>query len=134
MSSPVLVAGHVYMHLGNGRLDCIDIATGESRWRSESTGKYGSMSYQGDKIPALDDQGTLHLIRANPGRFELLDSRSVSDQETWGHIAVSADQVFVRELEGVAVFRWNGASESAPSRSFTDSSVSSGPATDSPAE
>jgi outer membrane protein assembly factor BamB len=106
MSSPVRIDGHVYVHLGNSRLDCIDLRTGESRWRSKGFGKYWSMTWQGDKILALDEDGSLHLVRATPERFELLDSRQVSRAESWGHLAVSADQVFVRELKAVAAYRW----------------------------
>jgi len=106
MSSPVVIDGHLYLHLGNQRFECIELATGKSRWRSRPFGKYWSMGYQADKILALDSNGTLLLIRANPQAFELLDSREVSEQETWGHIAVSGDQIFVRELKAISAFRW----------------------------
>lgn len=109
MSSPVVLDGHAYLHLANGRLTCIDLATGERRWTSEPMGKYWSMVVQGDKILALASDGALHLIRADPEAFRLLDSRTVSDQQTWGHLAVAGDELFVRELEGVAAFRWRAA-------------------------
>lgn len=115
MSSPIVIDGHVYLHLGNGRLDCIDMKSGESRWRSESLGKYWSMSHQQDKILALNEKGTLYLIRANEESFEMLDSRTISEQETWGHLAISGDQVFIRELKGVSAFRWRS-----PSREVSD--------------
>jgi outer membrane protein assembly factor BamB len=106
MSSPVVIDGHAYVHLGNGRVDCIELATGESKWRSESFGKYWSMTFQGDKILALSENGSLYLMRADPAGFALLDQRDVSDQESWGYLAVSGDQVFVRELEAIAAYRW----------------------------
>ncbi len=108
MSSPVVIDGHVYLHLGNGRLNCIDLATGESRWTSPPMGKYWSMVTQGDKILALANDGKLHLVQADPERFVLLDSREISDQQTWGHLAVSGNELYVRELKGVAAFRWAG--------------------------
>lgn len=107
MSSPVVVGGHVYLHLGNGRLDCIDLRTGESRWRSEALGKYWSMVVQGDKILALDDDGQLYLIKANPERFELLGTKTVADGPTWAHLAVSGEDVLIRELEAVSLYRWS---------------------------
>jgi outer membrane protein assembly factor BamB len=107
MSSPIVIDGHLYMHLGNQRLECIDLASGESRWRSESFGKYWSLVYQDDKILALDEAGMLYLIRANPEAFDLLDSLEVSKQQTWGHLAVDGDQIFVRELEGISAFGWS---------------------------
>jgi len=111
MSSPVVVDGHAYLHLANRRVDCIDLASGESRWRSEqSFAKYWSMVVQGDKIMALGSDGELHLLRANTERLELLDSRNVAD-DSWAHLAVSGDEVFVRELEAIAAYRWSGSSE-----------------------
>jgi outer membrane protein assembly factor BamB len=108
MSTPVVIDGHAYMHLGNRRVDCIDLATGESRWRSsESFGKYWSMAYQDDKILALDADGSLYLVRADPDAFEVLDTRRISDQETWGHLAIVDDELFVRELEAIAAYRWS---------------------------
>jgi outer membrane protein assembly factor BamB len=106
MSSPVVVGDHAYLHLGNRRLDCIDLATGESRWRTESFGKYWSMAWQGDKILALDERGELLLIRADPSRFDLLDRRALGGDESWGHVAVAGERVLVRELEAISVYEW----------------------------
>jgi outer membrane protein assembly factor BamB len=109
MSSPIVIDGHAYLHLGNRRVECIDLASGDSRWRSESFGKYWSMVYQGERVLALDEEGILYLFRATPDRFELLDTREISDDETWGHIAVVGDTVLVRELEGIVAYRWGPA-------------------------
>jgi outer membrane protein assembly factor BamB len=109
MSSPVVIDDHVYIHLGNGRLDCIDLDSGESRWRSKPLGRYWSMAWQGDKILALSESGTLYLLRANPDAFELLDSAEVSGKETWGHLAVDGDEIFVRSLKGITAYRWERA-------------------------
>jgi outer membrane protein assembly factor BamB len=109
MSSPVVVGGHAYMHLGNRRVDCIDLESGESRWRSSSFGKYWSMTYQGDKILALDENGSLVLMRATPEAPTVLDTREISDAETWGHLAVSGNELFVRELGAIAAYRWSAA-------------------------
>jgi hypothetical protein len=88
-------------------VDCIDLATGESRWRSEqSFAKYWSMVAQGDKILSLGSDGELHLLRANTERLELLDSRKVAE-DSWAHLAVGGDEVFVRELEAIAAYRWS---------------------------
>ena len=78
-------------------------------WTSQPYGKYSSLVTQGDKILALDQTGKLLLIKANPKQFELLDERQISDQETWAHLAVCGDEVFVRELKGLTVFRWKEA-------------------------
>ncbi|MFO0846761.1 MAG: PQQ-binding-like beta-propeller repeat protein [Gemmataceae bacterium] len=110
MSSPVVVGRHAYLHLKNQRLTCIDLDSGKARWTTaQSFGKYWSMVAQGDKILALDQRGVLMLLRADPDRFTRLDEKRVSEQETWGHLAVAGDELFVRELKGLAAFRWRGA-------------------------
>ena len=108
MSSPIVLDDHLYVHLGNQRLDCIDVATGRSKWRSSDRfGKYWSMAHRGGRILALDSGGELLLMQANSEELELLDTRKVSDEETWGHLAVSGDELFVRELEGLSAYRWS---------------------------
>ena len=106
MSTPVVIDGHAYLHLGNRRFTCIKLDTGERTWTSKPFGKYCSMVAQKDRILALDQRGILLLIKANPNEFEVLDERKVSDEETWAHIAVSGEEVFVRDLNALHVFRW----------------------------
>ncbi|MEM6701691.1 MAG: PQQ-binding-like beta-propeller repeat protein [Acidobacteriota bacterium] len=106
MSSPIVIDGHAYVHLGNGRLTCIDLESGESTWTSTPFGEYWSMTARGDKILALDSGGELVLLAANPKELEVLDRQEIAQQSTWGYLAVAGDQIFVRELEGLSVYRW----------------------------
>ena len=106
MSSPVVVDGHAYLHLGNGRLLCLDLASGVERWVSEPMGRYWSMVAKDGKLLALNDVGELILIAADPERLRLLDRREVAASPTWAHLAVAGDELVVRELEAVASFRW----------------------------
>ena len=70
---------------------CETIASGESRWRSESFGKYWSLVYQDDKILALDESGMLYLIRANPdqpvGRIVAITSQPAPAVGPAGEVA-----------------------------------------------
>lgn len=106
MSSPLLVDGLVYLHLGNGRLTVVDPATGESSWTSKPFGKYWSMVHDGRRILALDEGGELLLIDASVDGLELLDRLEIAEQPTWGHLAVRGGELFVRELEAIAAYRW----------------------------
>jgi outer membrane protein assembly factor BamB len=106
MSTPVVIDGHAYLHLQNQRYTCIDLATGERNWTSKPFGKYASLVAQGNLILALDQAGELLMIKANPAKFEIVDRRKVSDQETWAHVAVYGDEIYVRELTAVSAYRW----------------------------
>jgi len=114
MSSPVIIDGHAFIHLKNQRFACIDLATGKETWITRPYGKYWSMVSNGRSILALDQRGDLLLINANPKAFELVESRHISDKSTWAHLAVSGDQVFVRDLNRVMAFKWAGAQTVAP--------------------
>jgi outer membrane protein assembly factor BamB len=107
MSSPVVIGDYVYLHLRNQRLTCIDLKSGESKWTTKPFGKYWSMVVNGDRILALDERGDLLLIRANPEKFELIESRKISEQPTWAHLAVAGDQIFIRELRAIKSYRWS---------------------------
>lgn len=113
MSSPVVLEDHAYLHLGNGRLTCLNLRTGESLWTTKPMGKYWSMVTDGTKILALDDGGDLRLMKADPRGFQLLDSREISDSSTWGHLAVAGEEIYVRELEAIAAYRWKSSPEAA---------------------
>ena len=106
MSSPVVIDAHAYLHLGNGRVCCVDLQKGQETWRSQSFGQYWSMVSDGTKILALDERGELLLAVADPREFSLLDRKQVTDTEAWAHLAVCGNELFVRDLEGISAFRW----------------------------
>jgi len=106
MSTPVVIDGHAYLHLQTQRFTCIDLKTGERTWTSKAFGKYCSLVARRDRILALDQRGILLLIKANPKKFELLDKQKISDDETWAHLAVSGNELYVRELHALAAYRW----------------------------
>tara|TARA_B100000029_G_scaffold484774_1_gene537361 strand:- start:309 stop:1580 length:1272 start_codon:yes stop_codon:yes gene_type:complete len=107
MSSPVIVGDHAFLHLKNGRFACVDLRDGKINWISNRPfGKYCSMVWQKDRILGLTNDGQLVLLAANPARFELLDSRKVAMEETWAHVAVSEDNLYIRERSAIVAYRW----------------------------
>jgi len=107
MSTPVIVDGLAYLHLRSQRVVCLDPVTGTERWTSgESFGKYWSLVANGPQLLVLDERGELLLLRADATRLNLLDRRRISDSDTWAHLAVADDQIFIRELDGLSVWRW----------------------------
>ncbi len=107
MSTPVVVDGHAYLHRRDRRMSCIDLRDGAVKW-TEKPGfsDYVSLVSNGKLILGLDSTGELLLFRANTDKFDLIERRRISDQETWAHLAVVGDELFVRSLKKIEAFRW----------------------------
>jgi len=106
MSTPVVVGDYAYLHLRNQRMTCIDLRDGSTKWITTPFGKYMSLVANGDKILALDERGSLVLFRANPQKFEQIDTLSIGDEDPWAHLAVCGDELFVRGKSGITAYRW----------------------------
>ena len=76
-STPVLHQGHLYgmfsfKKYGNGPIQCIELATGKEKWRTQGFGP-GNVTLTGDgKILALSDDGHLVVIQASPSAYKEL--------------------------------------------------------------
>ena len=107
MSSPIVIDGYCYLHLRKQRMTCIDMKSGETKWiSSESFGKYMSMISNGKEILALDEDGTLYRIEASPEKLIIQEKRTISGSPAWAYLALSGNQLFVRELEAIACYSW----------------------------
>ena len=107
MTSPVVINDHAYLLGRNKRFMCISLATGETKWTTEkSFSEYWSLVAQGDRILALDQRGILFFIHANSEKFELIDERKISEQDTWAHLVVVGNELFIRERKAMAAFEW----------------------------
>ncbi|GIW98337.1 MAG: hypothetical protein KatS3mg111_1670 [Pirellulaceae bacterium] len=106
MSSPVVVDGAIYLHLRNQRVVCLDAETGHEYWTSTPFGKYWSMVANAGRILALDEGGELLLLEASTEKPTIIDRLEVGT-DTWAHLAVVDDLVFVRDLLALKVFQWD---------------------------
>jgi outer membrane protein assembly factor BamB len=106
MSTPIVMGDHAYVHLRNQRFACLDLATGKEAWITKPFGRYWSMVAQGDRILALDETGEVRLIKATPEQFELLGEAKVAAEESWAHLAIEGQELYVRDLEGLSAYRW----------------------------
>ena len=105
MSSPLVFGDHVYVHLRNQRLTCMDLTTGRQKWSSRPYGKYWSTATDGKHMLALDERGDLLLVEPSPEKFKLLDKTQVATN-SWAHLAVVDDLILVRDLDALIVYRW----------------------------
>ena len=107
MSSPVVIDEKIYLHGRDKRFHCIDPKSGKTLWSSDDKfGEYCSMVTQGNRILALDQRGILLHIDANPKSFDLLSEVKLETPSTWAHLAVCGDELYVRHLKGLNVYRW----------------------------
>lgn len=107
MSSPIVVGDHLYMHLKNKRVSCTDLSSGEETWRTTPFGEYWSMVTNGEQILALDQNGELLLIEANPRAFNTIDRKQVSSEPSWAYLAISGNQLFIRRQRGLDAYSWS---------------------------
>ena len=107
MSSPVVVEDHIFLHLRNQRFTCLNSENGDEAWTTRPFGKYWSMVVNDSQALALDERGELLLLSLTPDGFEEVSRVKVSNQPTWAHLAVCGDEVFVRSLDELIVYRWN---------------------------
>lgn len=106
MSSPVIIDKYIYLHLRNKRFACLELDTGVEKWVTKPYGEYWSMITNGKEILALDQTGKLRLIAHNPENFELLSEVRVTEDESWAHLAIEGEQVFVRSQKELMMFEW----------------------------
>jgi outer membrane protein assembly factor BamB len=107
MGTPAIIDGHIYLHCRDQKLRCVELASGAEKWASpERYGEYMSMVVNGKSILALDQRGELLLIQASPEKLKVIDRRRVSDAQTWAHLAVCGDEIWIRELNAIARWIW----------------------------
>ncbi len=116
MSTPVIIDGVAYHHPKSQRVMAMEVETGKELWTSDkSFGKYWSLVAREDRILALDQRGQLYLLHADKERFDLIDQRQLTPAETWAHLALVDDELFVRELKALVAYRWRSdASQATP--------------------
>ena len=107
MSSPISHNGYVYMHGRDKRFHCFEANSGKVMWSSEKKhSDYASLVAKGDSVLALKADGELLIFSLTPKEFKIIDTKKVSDQSTWAHLALCGDEIFVRELKGITKFNW----------------------------
>jgi hypothetical protein len=95
----------------------LEVKTGRELWTSdESFGKYWSLVANGDRILALDQRGVLFSLHANREKLEVLGQRKLTNAETWAHLAVAGNQLFIRELNALSTWQWTDPATGAAAR------------------
>ncbi len=101
----VLIDGHLYGHETGGykkdnqELRCLDFASGEIKWGEKGFGQ-GSIIASGNRLIVLAENGELSIVRANPGRFELISRTQAIGGKCWTSPILANGRLYVRNAKG----------------------------------
>lgn len=93
-NSIALRNSHLY-GLDDGRLSCLDPATGERLWK-EGRFASGQTLLAGDAVIVQSESGPVHLCSATPEGFKEFGKLAALDGKTWNHPVLSGRYLLVR--------------------------------------
>ena len=100
----VVAGGHAY-GFDNNIFCCVDLATGERKWKG---GRYGCgqvlLLEKQQKLLVLSEQGDVVLLEVNPDKSVELAKFPAIHGKTWNHPVVAYGKLFVRNGEEMACF------------------------------
>lgn len=106
LSSSVLIDGQIYGVSGDvaagAKLTCIDMMTGEVRWRHD-TFRVGSLCAAGERLIVISDSGELIIVEASPRECRVLARHKLLDEKCWTAPVLSGGRIYVRGARGQVV-------------------------------
>lgn len=102
-SASVLRDGYLY-GLDEAILACIDVKTGERKWKGGRYG-YGQVLLAGGNLIVITEEGDLALVRATPEKHEELAKFSAIEGKTWNVPAIGNGILIVRNAREMAAYR-----------------------------
>jgi outer membrane protein assembly factor BamB len=101
----VTYQGHAYGNDG-GILTCIDLQTGERKWKG---GRYGKgqilLLENSGLLLILSEQGQVVLVAADPSEHREIASFQALEGKTWNHPVLAGDRLYVRNSEEAAAYK-----------------------------
>jgi outer membrane protein assembly factor BamB len=101
-NSPVLHEGHVY-GLDEGILACVDVWTGEQKWKGGRYG-YGQVLLAAGHLVITTEQGDVVLVKATPESHQEIAQFSAIPGKTWNNPAIAAGRLIVRNQTTMACY------------------------------
>jgi outer membrane protein assembly factor BamB len=101
-NSSVLHNGYIY-GLDEGILTCVDVATGERKWKGGRYG-YGQLLLAGDHLIVITESGELVLVRAAPDQHTEVAKFQAIEGKTWNVPAISNNRLLVRNQTEMACY------------------------------
>lgn len=101
-NSSVLHEGYVY-GLDEGILTCLDVNTGERKWKGGRYG-YGQVILASGHLIVSSDKGELALVKAAPQQYVEVARFSALEGQTWNYPAISGGRLLVRNASQMAAY------------------------------
>ena len=101
-NSPVLHDGYVY-GLDEGILTCLNVDTGEQKWKDGRFG-YGQVLLASGHLIVMSDKGELALVKATPERFEEVARFSALEGRCWNYPAIADGRLLVRNAKEMVCY------------------------------
>jgi FOG: WD40-like repeat len=101
-NSSVLHNGYVY-GLDEGILTCLDVNTGERKWKGGRYG-YGQVLLASGHLIIIADNGELALVRAAPDQYSELSRFAALSGRSWNVPAIADGRLLVRNASEMAAF------------------------------
>jgi outer membrane protein assembly factor BamB len=102
-SSPAILGDYAY-GLDEGRLACIDLATGERIWKNEKFG-FGQQLLFKDRLLVQTEPGDVVVGRLGPGGFQEEGRLAALNSMTWNTPAVAGPYLLVRNDREAVCYR-----------------------------
>lgn len=102
-NSSVLHDGHVY-GLDEGILTCIDVQTGERKWKGGRYG-YGQLISASGSLIITTEDGEVVLVRATPEAHTEVARFRAFDSQTWNVPAIADGRLLVRNAKEMACYK-----------------------------
>lgn len=104
-NSSVLHNGYVY-GLDEGILSCLDVNTGERKWKGGRYG-YGQVLLASGHLIVISDTGEIALVRAAPDGYSELSRFAALSGQTWNVPAIADGRLLVRNATEMACYNLN---------------------------
>ena len=105
-NSSVLHNGYIY-GLDEGILSCLDVNTGERKWKDGRFG-YGQVLLAGGHLIVTTDAGEVVLVKASPAGFSEVARFSALQGKTWNYPAIAGGRLLVRNSNEMAAYDISG--------------------------
>ena len=105
-NSSIFHEGYIY-GLDEGILTCVDVATGERKWKGGRYG-YGQMLLASGHLIVLSDTGELALVKATPDRHTEVAKFAALEGKTWNYPALAGGRLLVRNANQMACYNLSG--------------------------